>query len=60
MANAEHFEYGGSCGCEQIVDEQDFALNAWLFVMDIAALDCSDRLYPTQGGFGGSEIKVHV
>ena len=39
---------------EQLADELDLALNAWLFVMDMAALDCSDRLYPAQSGFGGS------
>ena len=40
---------------EQLADELDLALNAWLFVMDMAALDCSDRLYPAESGFGGSQ-----
>ena len=30
----------------------NLALNIWLFVMDVAAFDCSNRLNPTQGRFG--------
>ena len=40
------------CSVEEAIYECDFALNAWLFVKDVAALDCSDRLNPTQGRFG--------
>jgi len=36
---------------EQLVDELDLALIAWWFVMDMAALNGSDRLNPAQGCF---------
>ena len=45
-----------SCGgAEEAVDKRDLAKDTWLFVMDVAAFDCSDRLYPAEGRFGCSE-----
>lgn len=37
---------------EQLVDELDLALNAWLFVMAVAAFDCSDGLDPAERRLG--------
>ncbi|MDD7973515.1 hypothetical protein PUT78_20860 [Roseinatronobacter sp. HJB301] len=33
---------------EQFGDERDFTSDAWLLVIDVAALDCSDRFYTAQ------------
>lgn len=41
----------GRC-LEQLGDERDFAVDARLFVIDMAALDGSDRLNPAQSRFG--------
>ncbi len=42
----------GSCRCEELVDELDLAANASIFVVYVAAFDCSDRLNPAQCCFG--------
>ena len=42
----------GSCGIEDFADELDLALNAWLFVMDVATFDGAHRLNPAQGCLG--------
>ena len=39
-------------GVEQAVDECDLSFDAGLLVMDVAALDGSDGLYPSLGRFG--------
>lgn len=46
------FEGVCSCGREQLDNEFDLALNTWLFVMDVAAFDCSDGFDPAQGRLG--------
>lgn len=44
-----------SCGFKQASNECDLPSNAWLFVVDVSALDGPDRLYAAQGRFGGSQ-----
>ena len=44
----------GRC-LEQAGDERDFAVDARLFVMDMAALDGADRFDAAQSCFGGSQ-----
>ena len=41
-----------SSGLEQAFNELDLASDAWLLVMDVAALDLAHCLDPAQGCFG--------
>lgn len=40
-----------SRGISQLADELDLAFDTWLFVLKVAAFDCSDRLNTAQGRF---------
>lgn len=42
-------------GGEEVIDKRDLALNAWLFVMDVASLDGPDSFDATECRFGCSE-----
>jgi len=43
--------FTGSCAGKQLADEFHLPSNAWLLVMDVAAVDSSDRFNPAQGRF---------